>query len=687
MGYFNVSRWFSSKQRNEDRDREQGPSLPWPATHSPVPSYSSTPRTPNTHKTISPPIPRPTATSLTGFDNPYLSATPPGSVNELSHYRNQHHNSSLTRLASTSHSNVIDVYGANLSKPQLLAPDDPTERDVLSSLPAVIRIETGSNVTRNPQITSSTAQPIRRTVSSPPMSPAYHPSPTESSSSAEITPTAFAVPSVPSHGGRWNLKLQTDAVGGANASTQSLPNQAGPSVNTDVYGYAYSYPLAKQLSPIQEQDYLSPDSLQRTQSLPVSTGTASRTASDKDLGFSASASPGGSQTSELTRPSPSYSSPFLTRQLNRTASQGSSRTHVSSTSTTLPRHSTKSADTPVIPPLDLRPPFPGPHPTIGPGPHPRQPRMPVISNGTIDEEYEYAATITESLHAESFVTATSNDRHKYVPSVREIEVVDHEALIVNTARGEGTSIRSHESRKQSAGTDSYVTPRWDRDVPLGTGVRTIRAKKQYLDATPAFWTFWLGFLCPVFWLIGGWHFTHFGEQPPRLTFWEFYFNAGYWKEMCCGKRNKKREMDDQARREGKGKVKVEPPPLPRWVAEKQASEDGRARLNDPKRSLKGISFGYPFIPRPVPVKEEDMTVWNRVWTRVLEVLDKPNRIFDQLYGVKLREVRGRPESRRRCFDPWIQRCRYALCYAMFFLAIGLCVASAYLIVYNTRQLR
>jgi len=57
-----------------------------------------------------------------------------------------------------------------------------------------------------------------------------------------------------------------------------------------------------------------------------------------------------------------------------------------------------------------------------------------------------------------------------------------------------------------------------------------------------------------------------------------------------------------------------------------------------------------------------------------------------LYGVRLVEVRGRPESGRRMFDPWIQRCRYALCYALLLLAVGLCVACAWLIVANTRQM-
>jgi hypothetical protein len=136
---------------------------------------------------------------------------------------------------------------------------------------------------------------------------------------------------------------------------------------------------------------------------------------------------------------------------------------------------------------------------------------------------------------------------------------------------------------------------------------------------------------------------------------------------------------------GKGREGTELP-LPKWVTEKQSSDDGRARLHDPKRSLRGISFGYPFIPRPVQL-ERTGSWGTKATTRAVAVLEKPNRLFDLLYGVKLKEVRGRPESGRRMFDPWIQRCRYAFCYALIFVCVGLCTASTYLIVYNTRQLR
>jgi hypothetical protein len=183
-----------------------------------------------------------------------------------------------------------------------------------------------------------------------------------------------------------------------------------------------------------------------------------------------------------------------------------------------------------------------------------------------------------------------------------------------------------------------------------------------------------------------------------MTFYEFYFNVAYWKQRlsgCCGRRGKGREGLGNAavvgaNGKGKGKGKATGTgtelPLPRWVTEKQSSDDGRARLQDPKRSLRGISFGYPFIPRRVKLERTES--WSaKMSTRTVEMLEKPNRLFDLLYGVKLKEVRGRPESGRRMFDPWIQRCRYAFCYALIVACVGLCSASTYLIIYNTRQLR
>jgi hypothetical protein len=207
---------------------------------------------------------------------------------------------------------------------------------------------------------------------------------------------------------------------------------------------------------------------------------------------------------------------------------------------------------------------------------------------------------------------------------------------------------------------------------------SLRAKKEkqmlfgLVSLTPAFWAFWLGFVCPVVWLAGGWHFTSCGEQPERMGVWEFYFAC--W---CCGARG--RRIGGDGDEDGKGKGRE----VPQWIAEKQNSDDGRAKLNDPKRSLRGISYGYPFVPRLPGVQLGA----GRRGQGILGMIGKPNRLLDELYGVKLQEIRGRPENARRMIDPWIQRCRYAFCYACVLLALGLCAASIYLIVFNTRQLR
>ncbi|KAJ8083352.1 hypothetical protein PM082_009224 [Marasmius tenuissimus] len=214
-------------------------------------------------------------------------------------------------------------------------------------------------------------------------------------------------------------------------------------------------------------------------------------------------------------------------------------------------------------------------------------------------------------------------------------------------------------------------------------------------------------------MIGGWHFTHLGEQPPRVTFWEFYLNLRFWKGMaCCGGRPGKGEEEavctsepprkwSWGRRRGKkdqkkkekcretdstaGLSRNDSLRLPRWVTEKQSSDFRRARLNDPKRSLKGIYFGYPFVARPQLPDEQSHR--EQLWDKAVHVLTKPNKCFDHIYGVKLTEVHGKPEAGRRIIDPWIQRCRYAFCYGMLLICAGLATGTAVLLIYNTRNLR
>lgn len=332
-------------------------------------------------------------------------------------------------------------------------------------------------------------------------------------------------------------------------------------------------------------------------------------------------------------------------------------------------------------------------------------KLPVI-DGSLDgyheegeeEEEEYER---QSLHAESFVTAGEV----------ELEPVGSES---------GETL--HREPVEGGG-ESFIQRRWERNEDLEPGVggalsssprtTTFRAKFESRwpfktgssTLTPAIWTFWLGFVFPVLWLVGGWHFTNAGEMPPKCTAWEWYFwnrrwrwSPRGWMRECFAKRRRVRESEDSGIRFGEGqrrkgarrsssvrKGKVYPA-LPRWVAEKQSTDDGRMRLNDPKRTLRGIQFGYPFIARPPTSQHSYRSGSTSSRPMLVRILTAPNRVLDQLYGVQLREVRGRPESGRRMFDPWIQRCRYAFCYAMLLLAAGLCTASVYLIIVNTRNL-
>ena len=330
-------------------------------------------------------------------------------------------------------------------------------------------------------------------------------------------------------------------------------------------------------------------------------------------------------------------------------------------------------------------------------------KLPVIDGsveGHREEEEEEEEYERQSLHAESFVTAG------------EVEL---------EPMGSESGETLHREPVEGAG-ESFIQRRWERNEDLEPGVggalsssprtTTFRAKFESRwpfksgssTLTPAFWTFWLGFVFPVLWLVGGWHFTNAGEMPPRCTAWEWYFWNRTWKWSPkgwmreCFAKGRVRESEDSGIRFGEGqrrkrarrsssvrKGKVYPA-LPRWVAEKQSTDDGRMRLNDPKRTLRGIQFGYPFIARPPTSQHSYRSGSVSSRPMLMRILTAPNRVLDQLYGVQLREVRGRPESGRRMFDPWIQRCRYAFCYAMLLLAAGLCTASVYLIIVNTRNL-
>ncbi|KAK0447071.1 hypothetical protein EV421DRAFT_2033492 [Armillaria borealis] len=481
--------------------------------------------------------------------------------------------------------------------------------------------------------------PISRAASSPATSPSYSsPSPSSSSLSSSSPSSSSSTKLVPP-------RLQMNRA--LNHSTQSLRLD---STIYDRYG-------KKQLSPIAEQDYFSPESLRR--SIPLPSISAELTPVTPSTNQSHN-----TNGSDITRPSPVYSSPFILRPLNRTGSQSSSRTHISNLTT-------QSETPPSIPPLDLRPPFPGPHPSHdgdGPALRPKKSlnfiHMPTIGSeeeGPSGSEYGGESDIA-SLHADSFVTASDSlhERSSFYDAIVPPRVPPR----VPTRLG-----HLHQLLNPSSTATGTASP------PYTPAQSSFETKPSRLSLSPACWAFWLGFLFPFLWLVGGWHFTNFGEQPPKFTFCEFYFNVGYWKVayFCQGRRREKKK---------KGKESV----LPQWL-EKSEQSNEVARMNDASSSTRrGFLFGYPFVPRPTVPSGRRQGTFRRCRGMGMKMFSKCNWFFDHFYGIRLSEVKGRKETGRRMIDPWIQRCRYAFCYVVILFFAGLLAGAIYLLVVNTKGL-
>jgi len=272
-----LSRWFPGAALAHEQDKHQGGGglLPFPVTekgsqakwkkHDLKPLDTS-----QTSLSISHPIPKSSPQSLTGFDDfsgQWLYAHPQVAP--------QGHSRAGPSNVAWLNENAGSFVGEHRTEALVTLPR--------IGPPAVIRLPSQSHL-----------RPIRvgRSVSTP------------------NPPTSHTTgPS-----SKWNL--------GLNTSTHSLRLDPNPSIyhmstssSTDLFGYAYNYPLAKQLSPIAEQDYLSPESLKRSIPLPGSSigdDNDHCTSSDKEAGIEPSPSlsysyshtnpsPGGSQTSEITR--------------------------------------------------------------------------------------------------------------------------------------------------------------------------------------------------------------------------------------------------------------------------------------------------------------------------------------------------------------------------------------------------
>lgn len=236
-----ISRW---RLRAEPADQvDDGLSLPFPVTEK---SRSKGRDLQLDTMSIGPPIPQSASQSLTGFDD---------------HAGRWEHPQPSPSRAGPSQVAWLR---------QTEAADEEMALPVLTP-PAPVRL--------NP----SHIHPISRSVSSPPTSPSY-----ETSSSSSLTAS-------PQSGKQWNLRLHTNPT--FSQSTQSLGLEAR-SYSSDLFGYVYSYPLVKQLSPIAEQDYFSPDSLRRTKPLP---GGSDHNASPSISYSHTNPSPSGSHNSEITR--------------------------------------------------------------------------------------------------------------------------------------------------------------------------------------------------------------------------------------------------------------------------------------------------------------------------------------------------------------------------------------------------
>lgn len=258
-------------------------------------------------------------------------------------------------------------------------------------------------------------------------------------------------------------------------------------------------------------------------------------------------------------PSSAYST-FLTRPLNRSASQTSSRTH----------GSTSSVPPPSIPPLDFRPTFSG-QTCIPPlrNPKPVAVRaMPTIT-GSSDDHID-AYDDRSSIQAESFKTAESLDLSQSEPDIMPAARLSTGRLGERGPHAGPSTMPSTDPRfSQASSFTSFFERRWRRSEGFGSGFATATFPKPQgprfcISATPACWLFWAGFLAPWCWMIGGWYYTIRGQKEPK-------YGPGGGKEFL----------------------------LPMWVIAKQGL-DGVA-LTEKEAVSYGVWFSYPFVA-PAVVK-------------------------------------------------------------------------------------
>jgi len=258
--------------------------------------------------------------------------------------------------------------------------------------------------------------------------------------------------------------------------------------------------------------------------------------------------------------------------------------------------------------------------------------MPTIEGSS--EGYTGVCDDGSSLRAESFITAESVNPQSGGGAEQDSTAErlsggrnsgqSNGSMCQPRSQAEHASIPSIASQarstrsSQSSSSISFFERRWRRSESYGSGLAIAsfpKFSKSRLGTslTPACWLFFLGFVAPWCWMIGGWYYTIRGQRRPRFG----------------DKRGKKDLV------------------LPMWVVTKKGF--GGVRLTEKEAHSQGVWFGYPFVATSVDHDAE----------------------------ASLTSVRSPPTirtKRPKVLDPWIFRCRIAAFVSAFLLAIGFIIA-------------
>ena len=311
----------------------------------------------------------------------------------------------------------------------------------------------------------------------------------------------------------------------------------------------------------------------------------------------------------FTGQSPVYST-FLNRPLRRSISQmsqGTLRTH----------RSTVSAP-PSIPPLDLLPSFSGglDSPPLATSSQLSATPLPPIPAAISSPSNGYSATHSEndtsSLHADSFISARSAARSARNPAGQRMDPYSQAE--------QGSIIRSSTTHSSQSSYSSEVGRRWTTSLSFGSDLLLFsKAREDSLQSqdrpTPACLLFWIGFVAPWCWMIGGWMLTMSGRTKAER-------DRGY----------------------------IQPFVSSLWTLEKGAEKGIEAvKIKEvPFTGGYGFSRGYPFIAPSVDS---------------LTPSAKALRMKPLTAGLKN-------------LDPWVVRCRVAAVISGILLLIAFMVAIA-----------